>query len=208
MNNEPERKEDSSPQKSIFTSTDGYISEDGVLNAPANPVDAFWKQVECDARDWNSELRGYDTLVSNAADATREDLRRTLGWLEASLGLRDRTSAVAACRYLNAMPEPLLASDYPRLLNIFNSRKVGMVWPASIDPKKADLPRGPIPVFGIEAGFGLLRHAPELYRKLAMFGPEMEEILIALVEEAVHHGVSLPPDLVTLAKSRSDRPKP
>ena len=207
MNFEPEREEENSPKKSIFTSTGAYISEDGVVDTPANPVEAFWKQIELDARDWNCALRGYDTLVENAAGATREDLRRALGWLEAALGLRDRTSAVAACRYLNAMPEPLLASDYPRLLNIFNSRKVGMVWPASIDPKKANLPRGPIPVFGIEAGYGLIRHAPELYRKLALFGPEMEEIVIQLVEEAVRYNVSLPPDLITLASGRAGTPK-
>lgn len=175
----------------------------GGEDRPADPVQAFWKQIERDPREWNCELRGYDTLIANASDATREDLRRALSWIEAALGLRDRTSAVAACRYLAAMPEPLLVSDYARLLAIFNSRKVGMVWRITPDFDKTPLPRGPIPLFGVEAGFGLIRHAPELYRKLALFGPEMEEVVIQLVEEAVRYDVSLPPDLVTLASGRA-----
>ena len=108
---------------------------------PANPVQAFWKQIERDPREWNSELRGYDTLIENAAEATREDLRRALSWIEAALALRDRSSAVAACRYLAAMPEPLLVSDYARLLAIFNSRKVGMVWRITPELDKTPLPR-------------------------------------------------------------------
>ena len=59
---------------------------------PANPVEAFWRQIERSPREWNCELRGYDTLMASAAAATREDLRRALSWLEAALGLRARTA--------------------------------------------------------------------------------------------------------------------
>jgi len=172
-----------------------------------DPTDRFWEAVEANPRDWNTTIQGYDTLVANADKADREDLRRTLGWLEAGLAQRDRSAAVAACRYLAAIPEPLLASDYARLLMIFNSRTVGMVWRLTPDLDRTPLPRGPIPAFGIEAGFGLIRHVPELYRKLAMLGPELEEVVIGLVEEAAHYNISLPPDLVTLATGRSERPK-
>ena len=164
----------------------------------ANPVQAFWKQIERDPREWNNQLPGYDKLMEDAANATREDLRRTLAWVEGALGYRDRPSAVAGCRYLTAMPDPLLASDYPRLLNVFNSRKVGMVWRLTPDLDKTPLPRGAIPVFGAEAGFGLIRHAPELYVKLSMLGPEMEEVVVKLVDEAAQYDVLLPPNLMAL----------
>jgi hypothetical protein len=99
------------------------------------------------------------------------------------------------------MPSLLLATDYGRLMAVFNSRKVGMVWQVTPDLDKRPLPRGPIPVFGGEAGFGLIRAVPELYLKLAMFGPEMESIVIQLVEEALRYNVSLPPELISLAAS-------
>ncbi|AWW73432.1 hypothetical protein CD351_03200 [Erythrobacter sp. KY5] len=185
--------------KSFIMSPEGvFVHKDGALETLADPVDLFWREVERDPRMWNSAIKGYDWLVKNAEDADREDVRRTLGWLEAALSLRDRVAAVAACRYLAAMPSPLLAGDYGRLLAIFNSRKVGMVWQVTPDLDKRPLPSGPIPVFGKEAGFGLIRAVPELYIKLAMFGPEMEEIVTQLVEEAIRYDVSLPPDLMAL----------
>jgi hypothetical protein len=165
----------------------------------ADAVDFFWATVAQEPREWNTGLRGYDWLLEHAAEATREDVRRTLGWLEGAIGLKDRTAAVAACRYLAAMPAMLLAADYGRLMAILNSRRVGMVWQVTPDLDKRPLPSGPIPVFGGEAGFGLIRAVPELYVKLAMFGPEMESVVIQLAEEAIRYGVSLPPELVSLA---------
>lgn len=103
----------------------------------------------------------------------------------------------------------LLAADYGRLMAIFNSRKVGMVWQLTPDLDKRPLPSGPIPVFGKEAGFGLIRAVPELYLKMAMFGPEMESIVIHLVEEAIDYKVSLPPELISLAQpEQSGGPSP
>jgi len=143
-----------------------------------------------DAHKWNVGLQGYDWLLANATEGTCEDVRRTLGWLEGAIGLKDRTAAVAACRYLGAMlavllavllpvlPPVLLAADYGRLLAIFNSRKVGMAWQVPLDLDKRPLPSRPIPVSAKEAGFGLIRAVLELYRKLAMFGPKMESIVI------------------------------
>lgn len=183
----------------VLTPEGIFAQQDGEMTTLADAVDFFWARVEHDPREWNAGLRGYDWLLQNAAEADREDVRRTLGWLEGAIGLKDRTAAIAACRYLAAMPPVLLAADYGRLLAIFNSRKVGMVWQLTPDLDKRPLPRGPIPVFGKEAGFGLIRAAPELYLKLALFGPEMESIVIHLVEEAISYNVSLPPELVNLA---------
>lgn len=176
-----------------------FIHQGGKLETLADAVDIFWSEVAHDPRTWNGAMRGYNWLLANAAEATREDVRRTLGWLEGAIGLRDRTAAVAACRYLAAMPSLLLAADYGWLMAVFNSRKVGMVWQVTPDLDKRPLPSGSIPVFGGEAGFGLIRAVPELYVKLAMFGPEMESIVIQLVEEALRYNVSLPPELVSLA---------
>lgn len=189
------------PGASAFVMTpDGvFIHRDGKLETLADAVDHFWVTVERDPRAWNEAMRGYDWLLAHGAEATREDVRRTLGWLEGAIGLRDRTAAVAACRYLAAIPAVLLASDYGRLMAIFNSRKVGMVWQLTPDLDKTPLPSGPIPVFGKEAGFGLIRAVPELYLKMALFGPEMEAIVIQLVEEAIDYNVSLPPELISLA---------
>ncbi len=186
--------------KSLVVTPEGIFSyEAGQMKTLADAVDFFWASVAHDPREWNTGLKGYDWLLAHAAEATREDVRRTLGWLEGAIGLRDRTAAVAACRYLAAMPLPLLAADHGRLTAIFNSRKVGMVWQLTPDLDKTPLPSGPIPKFGNEAGFGLIRAVPELYLKLAMLSPEMESIVALLAAEAIRYGVSLPPELVSLA---------
>lgn len=183
-----------------------FVSQDGRTETLADAVDFFWARVAHDPRGWNLGLKGYDWLLAHAAQATREDVRRTLGWLEGAIGLRDRTAAVAACRYLVAMPSLLLAGEYGRLLAIFNSRKVGMVWQVTPDLDVKPLPAGPIPKFGQEAGFGLIRAVPELYGKLAMLGPEMESMVALLAAEAIRYGVSLPPELVSLAQPEAPSP--
>ena len=179
----------------------GFREQDGKLATSADAVALFWQTVAADPRRWNASLDGYDYLMAHASTATREDVRRTLGWLESAIARRDRTAAVAACHYLAAMPPALLAKDYGRLTAIFNSRKVGMVWQLTPDLDKRPLPAGQIPVFGKEAGFGLIRAVPELYLTLALLGTELENIVILLVEEALDYGVSLPPELVSLAVS-------
>jgi hypothetical protein len=187
--------------RSLVLTPEGIFAyQDGEMTTLADAVDFFWATVAHDPREWNAGLKGYDWLLANAAEADREDVRRALGWLEGAIGLKDRTAAVAACRYLAAMPAMLLAADYGRLMSIFNSRKVGMVWQVTPDLDVKPLPSGPIPKFGKEAGFGLIRAVPELYLKLAMFGPEMESIVARLAEEAIRYGVSLPPELVELTK--------
>ena len=185
----------------VMTPEGVFIHRDGKLETLADAVDHFWVKVERDPRAWNDAMLGYDWLLEHAADADREDVRRALGWLEGAIALKDRTAAVAACRYLARMPSMLLASDYGRILGIFNSRKVGMVWQVTPDLDLTPLPRGPIPKFGQEAGFGLIRAVPELYLKLALFGPEMENIVSKLAVEAIRYGVSLPPELMAMAKS-------
>lgn len=186
--------------KSLVVTPEGIFAyEGGAMTTIADAVDFFWANVAHDAREWNVGLKGYDWLLANAAEADREDVRRTLGWLEGAIGLKDRTAAVAACRYLAAMPPALLAADSGRLMAIFNSRKMGMVWQVTPDLDVKPLPSGPIPKFGGEAGFGLIRAVPELYVKLALFGPEMESVVSLLAEEAIRYGVSLPPELVELA---------
>ncbi|MDP5103322.1 MAG: hypothetical protein NWP98_05305 [Erythrobacter sp.] len=186
--------------RSLYIGPEGiFRHQDGKLETLADAVDFFWATVAQDPRRWNENLKGYDHILADAAEATREDVRRTLGWLEGAIGLKDRTAAVAACRYLASMPPLLLATDYGRLMAIFNSRKVGMVWQLTPDLDKRPLPRGPIPVFGREAGFGLIRAVPELYLTLALLGSELEAVVILLVEEAISYKISLPPELVNLA---------
>lgn len=183
----------------VLTPEGAFAYQGGTIATLADAVDFFWNMVERDPREWAEVMLGYDWLIEHAAEADREDVRRTLGWLEGALGMKDRTAAVAACRYLAAMPSTLLASDYGRLMAIFNSRIVGMVWQITPDLDKRPLPRGPIPVFGKEAGFGLIRAVPELYLTLALLGPELEAVVILLVEEAISYNVSLPPELINLA---------
>lgn len=186
--------------KSLVVTPEGIFAyEAGRMTTLADAVDGFWAEVAHDPRKWNANLLGYDWLLAHAGEATREDVRRTLGWLEGAIALRDRDGAVAASRYLAAMPLPLLAADHGRLTAIFNSRKVGMVWQVTPELDVKPLPSGPIPKFGQEAGFGLIRAVPELYLKLAMLSPEMETVVALLAAEAIRYGVSLPPELVSLA---------
>lgn len=186
----------------IMTPQGVFKHEDGKLETLADAVDLFWAGVAQDPSDWTKSKTGYDYLVKHAGSADREDVRRTLGWLEMAITLRNRDPAVAAAKYLSAMPSQLLADDYARLLTIFNSRKVGMVWQVTPDLDIKPLPPA-IPKFGQEAGFGLIRSVPELYEKLAMFGPEMETVVISLVEEAIRYRISLPQNLISLASSPS-----
>ena len=190
--------------KSFIVSPEGiFTHEDGKLTAIADAVDLFWSEIAHKPSSWIDNRKGYDWLLSKGSEFDREDMRRLLNWLEEALVQKDRNAAVAACKLLICAPMPLLASEYHRMLGIFNSRKVGMVWRLLPDLDKTPLPRGPIPKFGNEAGFGLIRAVPELYLKLAMCGPEMEEITLALAREAIQYDVSLPPELVSLASSPS-----
>jgi hypothetical protein len=190
-----------SREKSFVLTPEGtFTYEKGRMTTVADAVDFFWVTVEVDPRKWNAPLLGYDWLLDHAGEATREDVRRMLGWLEGAIALKDRTAAVAACRYLAAVPAMLLAADYGRVLGIFNSRKVGMVWQVTPDLDMTPLPCGSIPKFGQEAGFGLIRAVPELYLKLAMLGPERENIVSLLAAEAIRYKVSLPRELVAMAR--------
>jgi hypothetical protein len=179
-----------------------FVHKDGALHTLADAVDIFWSGVARDPGAWTAARKGYDYLLDHAATASREDVRQTLNWLELAIARRDRTAAVAAARYLSLMPAPLLAADYGRLLSIFNSRILGMVWQVTPDLDLKPLPPR-IPKFGREAGFGLIRSVPELYRTLAMFGPEMEDLVTALATEALRYGVSLPPELAAMAEPPS-----
>ena len=185
--------------KSFIMSPQGvFIHRDNKLETLADAVDMFWSEIALEPGVWTKYEKGYRWLIDNAREADREDLRRTLNWVELSLQKRDRDALAAAARYLVAMPDQLLAGDYGRLMTIFNSRKVGMVWQVTPDLDVKPLPPA-IPKFGREAGFGLIRSVPELYLKLAMYGIEMEEVVRLLAAEALQYGVSLPPELAAMA---------
>ena len=159
----------------------------------------FWREVAADPSRWKADRTTYLVLCANAAECDREDLRRALNWLEAAIQVRARDAIVAAAKLLAAMDQALLASDYARIRGLLNSRIVGMVW--RITPGFDVKPLPPkVPKFGDEAGFGLIRSVPELYLKLADLGPEMEDMIVLLVEEALRYDVSLPPELAAMAR--------
>ena len=159
----------------------------------------FWREVTTDPARWAAHRATYLAIAVKADACDREDLRRTLNWLEAAIQVRARAAIVAAAKLLAAMEQPLLASDYARLMALLNSRILGMVWRITPDFDVKPLPPK-VPKFGDEAGYGLIRSVPELYLKLADLGPEMEEMIIRLVEEAVRYDVSLPPELAIMAQ--------
>jgi len=163
----------------------------------ADPV-RFWREVSADPSRWKAHRATYLVLCAKAGEADREDLRRTLNWLEASIQVRAREAIVAAAKLLAAMDQPLLASDYGRLETLFNSRVLGMVWQLTPDLDMKPLPRK-VPRRGEEAGYGLIRSVPELYLKLADLGPDMRDMIGRLVEEALRYGIPLPPELAAIA---------
>jgi hypothetical protein len=165
-------------------------------------MDDFWRAVSNNPMTWSRHSDAYRRLLGRSYTFDREDLRRTLNWVEAAAPLFARDSLTAAARLLAMMPETLLANDYPRILSIFNSRTLGMVWHLTADFDRTPLPQS-VPVFDDEAGFGLIRSVPELYLKLSLLGPEMEEIVIGLAEEAVRYGISLPEALDAMARPPS-----
>lgn len=174
-----------------------FVHRDGKLETRFDAVDFFWAGVATAPGEWATARLGYDYLLKHAADASREDLRRTINWFELAIAQRDRFAAVAAARYLQAMPLELLASDNARLTGVFDSRIVGMVWRVTPDLDVGPLPPR-IPKFGQEAGYGMIRSVPELYLKLAMLSPEMEEMVVRLAAEALRYAVTLPPELTAM----------
>lgn len=186
--------------RSLATGPHGiFLHADGKLETLADAVDLFWTGTASQANAWENCQRGYAYLLDNAHEASREDLRRTLNWLELAVSQRNRGAVAAVGRYLLAMPSELLASDAGRLLTLFNSRTLGMVWQITPDLDLKPLPPR-IPAFGKEAGFGLIRAVPELYEKLAMISPELEDMVAMLAQEALRYGLSLPDDLVAMAE--------
>ncbi len=186
--------------KALIVNGNGIFKYDnGKLETLADAVDYFWGAVSQNPAEWQLTTKGYDYLIAHAGTATREDLRRALNWLELCIQRRERGGAVAAARYLSLMPVELLAEDALRLQTVFNSRILGMVWQVTPDLDVKPLPPR-IPKFGQEAGYGLIRSVPELYEKLAMLTPELEDIVLLLVREALRYRVSLPPALVAMAE--------
>lgn len=162
-------------------------------------IPQFWREVAADPARWKAHRESYLVLAAQAPDSDREVLRRTLDWLEAAIKVRARDAIEAAAALLGAMPAPLLASDLARLETMFNSRVLGMVWKLTPDFDKSPLPPK-VPVAGDEAGYGLIRSAPELYLKLAQLGPAMAELVGSLVAEAMRYGVPMPPALSAMAQ--------
>lgn len=144
-------------------------------------------------------MNAYLHIVGSGRQADRETLRRALNWLEVMITLRARQGLTLAAKLLAAMPPELLATDCARLMTIFNSRILGMAWRITPELDLRPLPPN-IPRFGEEAGFGLMRSVPELYLKLAMLAPEMEEIVSRLAAEALRYNISLPPGLAAMAQ--------
>lgn len=170
--------------------------------ARSRVVDAFWASVSRDPAGWIVARAGYDELLSHAAKATREDLRRTLDWFEQAVNHHDRAAAEAVARYLSLMPLRLLASDFKRLSNLFDDHNVGMVWQLGPDFDASSIPLR-VPRFGNEAGFGLIRAVPTLYERLAMLAPEMEDRVTHLAQEAQRHAILLTPALLAMAQPRA-----
>lgn len=186
----------------VATPEGAFIHEHGKWRTLADAVDVFWVEIARDPAAWSRDDKGLRWLMDNADDASREDVRRTLNWVEVAIRRRDRDALAAAARYLNAMPSPLLAADYGRLMTIFNSRIVGMVWQVTPDLDVTPLPPA-VPKFGREAGLGLIRSVPEFYIKISNLSPEMEEIVSHLAAEAVRYGISLPDELAAMVPSPS-----
>jgi hypothetical protein len=185
---------------SLILSQEGvFRHENGEYQTLADAVDFFWSAVAYDPASWTDTMIGYRYLLENSFKADHEDLRRALNWLETAISVRARLAIVAAARYIAAMPLPLLASNAPRLFNILGSRTLGMVWRITPDFDPTPLPPR-VPKFGDEAGYGLIRSVPELYLKAMELSPDLENLVIAMTQEAMRYNVSVPPELEQKAK--------
>jgi hypothetical protein len=184
----------------IITREGAFVHEDGERHTLVDAVDYFWSAVGHDPASWTETMIGYRYLLENAHEADQEDLRRTLNWLESAIPVRARAAIVAAAKYVAAMPSALLATSTPRILNILNSRILGIVWHITPDFDVKPLPPK-VPKFGDEAGYGLIRSVPELYLKVMDLSSDMEHLVAGLAKEAMQYGISLPEELEAKAKS-------
>ena len=174
------------------------------LAADAAAIERFWPSI-ANETGWptgDARFSVFRDLQRRPALLGRDELTKTLDWLERARDARSKQGVSAAASLLQAFDEHVLAQDSQRLVGIFNSRVLGMAWKLTPDLDTAPLPN-PTPRFGNQGGYGLITTHPELYEKLARLGPTLKSLVEATAVEALKYDWKLTKPLRDLAEASS-----
>jgi len=169
------------------------------LVADADAIERFWHSIANETGWPTGEARFavFRDLQCRPALLGRDELVSTVAWLKRAQDARNKQGASAAASLLQAFDEEALRQKSRQLLQVFNSRILGMAWKLTPDFDPTPLPPK-VPRFKDQAGFGLLFSHPQLYEKLARLGPDFEALVKALAAEALKYGWKLSPALLDL----------
>lgn len=180
-------------------------------------LDRAWHEVA--DRDARVERLRADALAGPVA---LDEHRRTLGdlrrggaallgpdaamvlarWLERARDGRRTDEPIAVARLVATLPDADLVRHGERLLDAFNSRRLGLRWDLDEVRDVTPLPRE-LQRFGRRAGFGLAADLPELYARLGDLVPAFRELVGALADEmAAGNGAPPVPEPIRLARER------
>lgn len=174
------------------------------LAADAAAIERFWPSI-ANETGWptgDARFAVFRDLQRRPALLGRDELTKTLDWLERARDARSKQGVSAAASLLQAFDEDVLMQESQRLVRIFNSRVLGMAWKLSPDFDTAPLPN-PTPRFGNQGGYGLITTHPKLYEKLARLGPTFKSLVTTTVTEALKYDWKLTQPLRDLAEPPS-----
>ncbi len=174
------------------------------LAADAEAIERFWLSIANETGWPTGEARfaAFRDVQRRPQLLGRDELGKTLAWLERARDARNKQGVSAAATLLQAFDEDVLAEQSAELLRVFNSRVLGMAWKLTPDFDPAPLPN-PTPRFGNQGGFGLITTHALLYEKLARLDSRFETLVASLAAEALEYGLKLTRPLRDLAQPPS-----
>jgi hypothetical protein len=174
------------------------------LAADTAAIESFWRYM-AEETGWptgDARFAVFRDLQRRPALLGPAELVRTLDWIERARDARNKQGVSGAAALLAAFDEAVLKRERERLMQIFNSRALGMAWKLTPDFDPAPLPN-PTPRFGDQGGYGLITTNAPLYEKLARLDQDFEGLVKGLAEEALKYGWKLSKPLRDMAEPQS-----
>jgi hypothetical protein len=196
---------------------DGEPLDPATSDHALDALDRTWQEVaDRDARverlradvlagtvDLDAQRRALDDLRRGGAALLGPDAARVLAtWLERARDGRRADEPIAVARLVAMLADEDVVRHGERLLDAFNSRRLGLRWDLGEVEDVTPLPRE-LQRFGRRAGFGLAADLPELYARLGDLVPAFRELVGGLADEmAAGNGAPPVPEPIRLARER------
>ena len=196
---------------------DGRPVDPATSDHAVDALDRAWKEVaDRDARvdqlradvlggpvDLDAHRRALDDLRCGGAALLGPDAAPVLAtWLERARDGRRADEPMAVARLVATLADEDVARHGERLLDAFNSRRLGLRWDLREVRDMTPLPRE-LQRFGRRAGFGLAADLPELYVRLGDLVPAFRELVGGIADEmAAGNGAPPVPGPILAARTR------